>query len=111
MGDDDIETYARRRQGGIGPEKFVAVLISGASLAFVIFSAALGAYDSFQRDVAAFNTRVVALDGQLAAIGASHTVWSERILELERELGAVRDRANFLSERVVRCEGRAGVGP
>jgi hypothetical protein len=111
MSDDEIEIYSRRKQGGLQPEKFVAVLISGASLAFVIFSAALGAYDSFQRDVADFNARVVALDGRLAAVGAAHTLWAERIVELERELGAVRDRANFLSERVVRCEGRTGVGP
>ena len=114
MGDDDIETYRRRRDPGAAREKSVVSITSifaAISLAWVLSSAWVGFRDSILAELNACASRAELLSAKVEQYYRERDPWIKRIELLERQRDQLNERMQASFDRIRDLELGAGKRP
>jgi hypothetical protein len=90
--EDDDFNHADRRRASVPVEKMAGFVISGAALAFAVYTAGTTYLDNFRNDLNTANNERAVIIARFAAYEREREQWIIRVLELERQLRDVRER-------------------
>ncbi|WP_252178349.1 hypothetical protein [Endozoicomonas sp. 4G] len=114
MGNDEVETYRRRREPGDGRERTfasIASLVGALSLAWVLSSAWVGFRDSVLAELGACASRAELLGAKVEQYYRERDPWLRRIEMLEKQRDQLNERVQISLDRIRDLELGGGKRP